>query len=1583
MMKNLSVVLSVLVLVACSKAELEDPTLDFSTVEKSEIEYNASLKAVIAHSDTKTVLSDDYVKISWAEGDTISVYTNKGRFVNFIYDISDSEGVAVFKGVLEGGERITGHAVYPTGSHSVSEGTLCVNLPEKYHWKEKEVRAPLAADFSSSDEVVVFRHLGGVFAFDIKGVPAGASSFVFSTDSQGATGDFLVNEGRIQVAERASSVTFEFDPLEQVEDMKFFVPLPTGSYSGFKISLNDTEKELFTKSASATNIIDRTSLKKFSVAASEILYVAADGSTSADGSSWEKSTTLTSALEKAEDGTVIRVAGGTYVPEKVISGAEDGSDNHKTFFVDKNVTIQGSYRKGTSQVDTSSTPTVISGVLSGSARAYHSMVLAASGEGKTVLRGLVFEGAKPKKAANSEETTTVTVNGLTVQDYRGGALFVGSPVDVISCTFRDNTADNVTYTSGTVGVAMYVQSGVTADVKKSTFIENTGGACGGAVYVHGDMKLTECLFDGNKSAHSGAVHNGGKVTVDRCLFQNNEATSGFAGAMRQQGSMFVVTRSSFVGNKSKTHGGAIQNNRNVMTLEDCVFKENVASSDGGAVANWGGGKATMTNCSFVGNTAANGGAVTNMVNASTDRQSELTIVKCSFTGNEESEEVDAVNGGAIMNNGSVATVTGCSFSGFSATQGGVIANMVSNALVPELVVNKGCSFIDNEAELGGALANLAGKAEIAGTDFKSNNALTHGGAIYNAYDGGKAVMSIASTDFISNTSVKNGGAIMNWYAEVDADAEAPELTITNCEFLENKVTEKDDYSNQGGAIANQCSVLSVVGTTFSSNYALHAGAIYSYDCSLNTSTALSDKVAYTYIYNSCFDSNTVGGSAQGSHFRSHGQGRNVIVNSTFRGGNSGTGGLRLRTGATCYLVSCTFTENVSGPYNQSSSMYVYNSISYGNTTSKYNYYANQKDGSDEFYSSLIGSMSLTGRYNTTGNFLYDESGNKESYVVSGSLLGAYKNGVYQVEAEPALSGGMTTMELESLARTIQYDMPDLELKYFVRDQKNSPRSECECVMGAYIGDVYLDPNRDGFINNTEIDDDFNLRGIITDQDGKPIEGVAVSDGYDVVTTDANGVYNFAAHQDARLLSISVPADYEIPYKDNRPDFWVKIDPTDYEIRQDFTLTRRATPATDFTIFSLADTHVKTAEHYKRFSTETMADLATTVNGGGYDSNSFAVILGDIVFDSYEQVENVKTSLKNSPVPVFPCFGNHDCSSSVGTTELDLISKYQEHFGPVDYSFNIGNVHFVSMKNMIYEGGTPYGTEGHSYVQGILDHQLEWLRKDLAAVPDKENKLILMCVHIPLRGTGNTSKNYKAVVQEMLAFKEAHVLSGHHHGVYNHVPYKDVTAGGKGFYDHNQVAAAGAWWVSQLNPDGSPNGYMIYSIKGNTVADYSLKATNMDAGYQMRVYNGGSSYSAPFSDVDYLDNHYNYSKKFHWSDLGTDLSGKFVVHVFNADVRDWKVYFVMNGVRTEMTRAQSDWYDVCSHAFAGFYTNWSSGGSARYSTKTANTNYWYIDAPSGNPATERNWSIEAVHTVNGKSMTYTSNKLHSGYTAFKY
>ena len=1583
-LKNSGVLLLALSLFlgACAKEEMAPP----HEQPAEEQECNAYIRAYAP--STKVAVSDNYAKLSWTKADTLSVYTNKGRFVDFVYDCSEGDGIVRFKGSLEDGEKTEGYAVFPSGNHAVSEGELYVSLPEEYLYHAGDARPVMKADISSDVEVLTFTHLGGVMAFDVKGVPAGASSFSFTTFEK-VTGLFPVQDDKITLVGQSqeSTVIFNFSPLTMVEDMKFFVPVPTGDYTGFTISVNAGEESVASKTASSKNTIDRTSLKKFTFAASDIVYVTVSGSGDKSGDSWENSKTLTSALAAAKDGQVIRMAGGIYVPDTVLEGAADQAEERKTFLVNKNVTIQGSYKAGTSAVDTVATPTVISGVLPNDRNAYHAMVVASASEGKVTLKGLTYTGATPMLVNTAdlvaEAPTTTTGDGFGIMDYRGGGLYVSSATQISSCLFRDNTSAFHGNTSGTVGIGMYVASKVNVNVENTTFRNNKGGSCGGAVYAQGTSVFRNTLFEGNSSTHSGAVHNGGTINVEDCVFRENSATSGFAGALRHQGSRATLSETSFIRNTSGNHGGAIQNNRAQMTVSNCSFESNTSTSDGGAIANWGGGNMTVSSSTFKANSAVNGGSVTNMVNASSDSPSELILSKCTFVGNEQSEDNDATVGGAVVNHGSKATISGCSFSKFSADQGGAVANKPYKTLAPELKIDKGCEFADNNARLGGAVANIDAAATVANSDFERNAASGYAGAIYNEFDSAPAVMTIKASSFDGNTSEGNGGAIMNWYADGSSELDAPKISISNSTFEGNKVVSKNAYTSQGGAIANQCGVLTVAGSKFKDNFAAHAGAIYSYDCSANTATAISNKVAYTYVYNTLFDSNkvdlTANKNAQGSDIRAHGTGKNVVVNSTFKGGDAPTGSVRLRTGATCYLVSCTFTENASGPYNQSSVMKVYNTVSFANTKVKYNYYANQTDGTNYLQSSFIGSMYINGGRQKETNSLYDAQGAASDYSLTSTIFGTYKDGVYPVVLEPALSKGMTTDELTALATEIKAQMPDLETKYFIWDQKGSPRAENEKVMGAYIGDVYLDPNRFGYLNNTELVEDYNLRGLITDQDGRPITGVAVSDGYDVVTTDANGVYQFAAHEDARILSVSVPAEYEIPYKDNRPDFWRSIDPREYEIRTDFTFKRRAGSADNFTIFSLADTHVKTAEHYTRFSTETMADLNNLVNYGNYNENSFAVILGDIVFDSYEQVENVKTSLVNSPVPVFPCFGNHDCSSSVGETELDLISKYQQHFGPVDYSFNIGKTHVVFMKNMIYEGKEPYGTEGHYYVQGILDHQLEWLKKDLDAVEDKENKLIIMCVHIPLRGTGNSSKNYKAVVNEMLKFKEAHVFSGHHHGVYNHIPTSDVTVGGKNFYDHNQVAAAGTWWKSHLNPDGSPNGYMVYNISGNTIADYAFKGTNQSSGYQMRVYDGGVTYTAPYPMWKYS----NWTQSFKWSSLGMDLTGKFVVHVFNADTRDWVVNFVQNGVSTPMTRTTSAWYDMASYAFAAYYTDWTSGGKERYSSKVQNTNFWYIDAPSGKPAQEKDWYIEAIHTVNGKSVRYTASQLHDKFTGFPY
>ena len=67
--------------------------------------------------------------------------------------------------------------------------------------------------------------------------------------------------------------------------------------------------------------------------------------------------------------------------------------------------------------------------------------------------------------------------------------------------------------------------------------------------------------------------------------------------------------------------------------------------------------------------------------------------------------------------------------------------------------------------------------------------------------------------------------------------------------------------------------------------------------------------------------------------------------------------------------------------------------------------------------------------------------------------------------------------------------------------------------------------QEGRINGTKIQEGNNLAGLITDsKTGKGIEGVAVSDGYTITTTDKNGVYQFVGNPLTRVVYYTTPAE---------------------------------------------------------------------------------------------------------------------------------------------------------------------------------------------------------------------------------------------------------------------------------------------------------------------------------------------------------------------------------------------------------------------------------------------------------------------------
>ena len=520
--------------------------------------------------------------------------------------------------------------------------------------------------------------------------------------------------------------------------------------------------------------------------------------------------------------------------------------------------------------------------------------------------------------------------------------------------------------------------------------------------------------------------------------------------------------------------------------------------------------------------------------------------------------------------------------------------------------------------------------------------------------------------------------------------------------------------------------------------------------------------------------------------------------------------------------------------------------------------------------------------------------------------------------------------------------------------------------------------QEGRINGTKIQEGNNLAGLITDsKTGKGIEGVAVSDGYTITTTDKNGVYQFVGNPLTRVVYYTTPAEYEINLdeKTRQPLFYrhCKFNP-DTLNRNDFALTPMDRVEDELTLIVISDPQCKNDRHVKRFRTESIPDMQRTINAGvesGKYKNVYALVLGDLVYDYLDQWDNMKDVMSNVKIndgqgylPFFNSIGNHDHYEDC-VDDYAGCQNYVDRFGPTDYSFDRGNVHFVTMDNVFYK-------KHNTYDSGFTDAQVEWLKADFDLVKDKENKMLVFYAHVPFRGGAekgggnvNYDKHYDDVLKLFTQFKEVHVMIGHTHHPENYMHHNYITKSGHPVYEHVLGAVSGAWWHTNTCTDGTPNGYAIFTVNDNSVDNFIYKPVDLDESYQMRVYNGSQKYTG--------------SKKltFGWPE---QYHGCFIADVFNDDAENWKVEFIQNGVATPMTRVTEKLRDWCMFAY---FINENGRSPQNTAYHTGKLHYWTLPAPCGDPAKEKDWEIRATYTVptSGKVNVYTVNSLQVDYTGF--
>lgn len=374
--------------------------------------------------------------------------------------------------------------------------------------------------------------------------------------------------------------------------------------------------------------------------------------------------------------------------------------------------------------------------------------------------------------------------------------------------------------------------------------------------------------------------------------------------------------------------------------------------------------------------------------------------------------------------------------------------------------------------------------------------------------------------------------------------------------------------------------------------------------------------------------------------------------------------------------------------------------------------------------------------------------------------------------------------------------------------------------------------QENIIIKSEIPDKkgMTVKGIVVDDNNDPISGVVVNDGKNFTVTGYDGFYYLPSDFNKnKYVQISIPADYEIE-KDVAYSFYKKLSAKQVINRRDFKLKKRTSVLKKFTYIAVSDPQIRNESDVKRFEQETMIDLKESIRNNE-NREIYLMTLGDNVFDKMGLFPLYKTMLSSLKIPVFSTIGNHDIDlryndlhNTTGNNENYGEEIYESFFGPSDYSFNVGDVHIITMKNIDYFAGK-------KYTERLTSEQLEWLKNDLKYV--ENGTTVFLNVHAPTAnktsdGSGNTRN--ASELFEILKGYNVHIFAGHTHFFENSLP-------APGIYEHNIGAACGAWWAGNFNRCGAPNGYLIVDIDGNNVK-WHYKSTGKDLSYQFKIYKPG-------------------------------------------------------------------------------------------------------------------------------------------------
>ena len=255
----------------------------------------------------------------------------------------------------------------------------------------------------------------------------------------------------------------------------------------------------------------------------------------------------------------------------------------------------------------------------------------------------------------------------------------------------------------------------------------------------------------------------------------------------------------------------------------------------------------------------------------------------------------------------------------------------------------------------------------------------------------------------------------------------------------------------------------------------------------------------------------------------------------------------------------------------------------------------------------------------------------------------------------------------------------------------------------------------------------DISGYVTCE-GKGIEGVTVSDGVEVVRTDADGHYSFTSKKKYGYVFISIPGGYMCKMDGGLPAFWQPIAGKTKTEEHSFNLVSEDN--NDHLVIASADYHL--ADRYSSQDIRCFDDLFIKDLKKLLSENSgkkiYNIALGDMTWDIFWDTFSLtryQAKARSFPLPTFHVIGNHDYDMS-HTNDFKAENAYRKNLGPTFYSFNLGKCHYVVLDDMVYTNTITGGEASRSSDVYVSDEQLEWLVKDLETVA--KDSPVFVCMH---------------------------------------------------------------------------------------------------------------------------------------------------------------------------------------------------------------------------------------------------------------